>query len=225
MDEAFEDTLSETPRNACKDYVQLFRSKIEHMRDSSSAGSSAMSYVLRFPFAAINVAFSSALQKGQWADQPVQSEGSMLGQNLGILTFAPSRESSADYKRQWDETNTVFNEDMVETDKSHRTKVGVTLYDGGNILSHGQLMAMIANLYAVLQVVDKVGQTCDSILCTNLREIFFCYLKQTCVNGSTECRFATEPVSTFPTTLLSRSTVLSYSWSASPQSPNPFAWR
>ena len=180
LDESFEDTLSETPRNACKDYVQLFRSKIEQMRDVSSDGSSAMSYVTRFPFAAINVAFSSALQKGQWSDQPIQAEGSMLGQNLGILSFAPSRTGSADYKRQWEETNVVFNEDSVETDKSHRTKVGVTLFDGGNITCHSQLMTTIANLYAALQVADKQGQTFDPLFCVHLREIFF-LLSQTTV--------------------------------------------
>jgi hypothetical protein len=65
LNQSLEDTLSETPRNACKDYVQLFRSKIKHMRDSPAVGSGAMAYVMRFPMTAINVAFSLALQKGQ----------------------------------------------------------------------------------------------------------------------------------------------------------------
>jgi hypothetical protein len=72
-----------------------------------------MAYVTRFPMAAINVAFSLALQKGQWSDQPIQVEGLLLDQNLGILSFAPSRTGSVDYKRQWEETNIVFNKDMV----------------------------------------------------------------------------------------------------------------
>jgi hypothetical protein len=79
LDESFKDTLSKTPRNACKDYVQLFCSKIEHMRDSPAVGIGAMAYVTRFPMAAIDVAFSLALQKGQWSDQPVQVEGLLLG--------------------------------------------------------------------------------------------------------------------------------------------------
>jgi hypothetical protein len=84
LNESFEDTLSETPRNACKNYVQLFCSKIEHMRDSPAVGSSAMAYVTRFPMAAINLAFSLAFQKGQWSDQPNQVEGFLLGQNLAF---------------------------------------------------------------------------------------------------------------------------------------------
>jgi hypothetical protein len=180
LDESFEDTLSETPRNACKDYVQLFRSKIEHMRDSPAAGSGAMAYVMRFPLAAINIAFSSALQKGQWSDQPIQAEGLLLGQNLGLLSFAPSRTGSADYKRQWEETNMVFDEDMVETDKSHRTKVGTKLFNAGLLTSHNHLMTTIANLYAVIQVMDKQGQTSESLLAIHLREIFF-LLSQTTV--------------------------------------------
>jgi hypothetical protein len=102
LDELYEDTLSETPRDDCKDFVKLFRSKIEQMRDSSAVGSGAMTYVTRFPYAAIYVAFSSALQKGQWSDQPIQVEGLLLGQNLGILSFSPSRAGSADYKGQWE---------------------------------------------------------------------------------------------------------------------------
>jgi hypothetical protein len=112
------------------------------------------------------------LQKGQWFNQSIQSESLLLGQNLGIMTFAPSCTSSADYKRQWDETNAIFNEDMVETDKSHRTKVGVTLYGGGVIFSHSHLMTTIANLYAALQVADMPNQTCESLLCIHLRELF-----------------------------------------------------
>jgi hypothetical protein len=88
-----------------------------------------MAYVMRFPLAAINIAFSSALQKGQWLDQPIQAEGLLLGQNLALLSFAPSRTGSADYKRQWEETNMVFNEDMVEM--SHHTKVGTKLFNAG----------------------------------------------------------------------------------------------
>jgi hypothetical protein len=57
-----------------------------------------LSYVMRFPWAAINVPFASALQKGQWTDEPLQSESAALGQNLGFLTFAPSHMVSADYK-------------------------------------------------------------------------------------------------------------------------------
>jgi hypothetical protein len=173
LDESYEDTLSETPRNACKDYVQVLCSKVEQMQDSSAVGSSAMAYVTPFPYAAINMAFYLALQKGQWLDQPIQVEGLLLGQNLGILSFAPSHTGFADYKRQWEETNIVFNEDMVETDKSHRTKVGIKLFNEGQIMSHSHLMTTIANLYAILQVVDKPGQTSKSLFCIHLREIFF----------------------------------------------------
>jgi hypothetical protein len=66
IDESFEDTLCETPPNDCKDYLQLFLSKIEHMKDALSANS-ALSYMTRFPWAVINVAFSLPLQKGQWS--------------------------------------------------------------------------------------------------------------------------------------------------------------
>jgi hypothetical protein len=94
LDELYEDMLSETTRNACKDYVQLFRSKIERMQDSSAVGSGAMAYLTCFLYAAINVAFSLALQKEQWSDQPIQLEGLLLGKNLGILSFAQSRAGS-----------------------------------------------------------------------------------------------------------------------------------
>jgi hypothetical protein len=98
IDATFDDTLLETPRNACKEYQQLIRAKVEEMKSSSTDG--AMSYVIKFPWATINVPFSSALQKGSWADQPIQAEGASLGQKIGFLTFAPSRAGSVDYKRQ-----------------------------------------------------------------------------------------------------------------------------
>jgi hypothetical protein len=156
------------------------------MRDSPAVGSGVMAYVMRFLMAAINVAFSSALQKGQWSDQPIQAEGLLLGQNLGLLSFAPSCTGSTDYKRQWEETNIVFNKDMVETDKSHRTKVGIKLFNAGQITSHSHLMTTIANLYAVLQVMDKPGQTPESLFCIHLREIFF-LLSQTTVRDWIDC--------------------------------------
>lgn len=170
IDEAFEDTLLETPRNACKEYLQLIRAKVEVMKGSPTEG--ALSYVMRFPWAAINVAFASAFQKGQWTDQPLQSESAALGQNLGFLTFAPSHAGSADYKRQWDETNVVLGEDMVDVDTTHRTKISVKLFDGGRITTHSHLMATIANLYVTLQVAEKPGQATDAVIFTNLKEVF-----------------------------------------------------
>jgi hypothetical protein len=156
------------------------------MRDSPAVGSGAMAYVTHFPMAAINVAFSLALQKGQWSDQPIQAEVLLLGQNLGILSFAPSRAGSVDYKRQWEETNIAFNEDVVKTDKSHHTKVGIKLFSGGQIMSHSHLMTTIANLYVVLQVMDKPGQTSESLFCIHLQEIFI-LLSETTVCDWIDC--------------------------------------
>jgi hypothetical protein len=96
IDEAFKDTLLETPRNSCKEYLQLIQAKVKIMKGSPTKG--ALSYVMRFPWAAINVAFASTFQKGQWTDQPLQSKRAVLGQNLGFLTFAPSHMGLADYK-------------------------------------------------------------------------------------------------------------------------------
>jgi hypothetical protein len=61
INESFEDILPESPRNACKEYLQLIRSEIEAMKDSPRDG--ALIFVLRFPWAAVNVSFASALQK------------------------------------------------------------------------------------------------------------------------------------------------------------------
>lgn len=170
INESFEDILPESPRNACKEYLQLIRSEVETMKDSPKDG--ALSFVVRFPWAAINVSFASALQKGHWSDQPVQTENAAPGQNLGILTFAPSHTESADYKRQWEETNAVLGEDMVEIDATHRTKVSIKLYDGGKILTYNHLMATIANLFAALQMADKPDQASDAVIFNNLREVF-----------------------------------------------------
>ena len=170
IDEAFEDTLLETPRNACKEYLQLIRAKVEDMKGSPTEG--ALSYVMRFPWAAINVAFASAFQKGQWTDQPIQSESAALGQNLGFLTFAPSHTGSADYKRQWDETNVVLGEDMVDVDTTQRTKISVSLFKGGKIGTHSHLMATIANLYVTLKVAEKSGQASEALIFQSLKEIF-----------------------------------------------------
>jgi hypothetical protein len=137
---------------------------------AESAG--ALSFVIDFPWAAINVAFASALQKGHWSAQPVQSESEVLGQNLGFLTFAPSYATSADYKRQWDETNTVYDEDMAAVDKNHRTKVGVKLFDGGKVTSYKSLMATIANFVVALMTADRPGQASEALVVTNLKQIF-----------------------------------------------------
>jgi hypothetical protein len=63
IDEAFEDTLLETPGNACKEHLQLIQAMVEIMKGSPTEG--ALRYVMRFPGAAINVPVASALQKGQ----------------------------------------------------------------------------------------------------------------------------------------------------------------
>jgi hypothetical protein len=84
---------------------------------------------MRFPWATINVPFAPALQKGQWTDQPLQSESAALGQILGFITFAPSHTGSAYYKqRQWEETNVVLGEDMVDVDNTQCFKIGVKLF-------------------------------------------------------------------------------------------------
>jgi hypothetical protein len=170
INEAFEDTLLKTPCNACKEYLQLIQAKVEVMKGSPTKG--ALSYVMRFPLAAINVAFVSAFQKGQWTDQPLQSKSAALGQNLGFLTFSPSHTGSADYKRQWDETNVVLGEDKVDVDTTQRTKISVQLFKGGKITMHSHLMATIANLYVTLKVAEKPGQVSKDLILTSLTEVF-----------------------------------------------------
>jgi hypothetical protein len=125
---------------------------VKIMKGSPTEG--ALSYVMHLPWAAINVPFASALQKGQWIDQPLQSESAALGQNLGFLTFAPSHTGSADYKRQWEETNVVLGEDMVDVD------------------THSHLMATIANLYVTLKVAKKPGQASEALIFKNLKQVF-----------------------------------------------------
>jgi hypothetical protein len=88
------------------------------------------------------------------------------------LTFAPSHTGSADYKCQWDETNVVLGEDMVDVDTTHRTKISVKLFEGGRITTHSHLMATIANLYVTLKVAEKPGQVTDAVIFTNLKEVF-----------------------------------------------------
>jgi hypothetical protein len=125
---------------------------------------------MRFPWAAINVALASAM--GQWTDQPLQSESAALGQNLGFLTVAPSHTGLVDYKRQWDETNVVLGEDMVDVDTTQRTKISVKLFEGGRIMTHSHLMATIANLYVTLKVAKKPGQVSKALISTSLKEFF-----------------------------------------------------
>jgi hypothetical protein len=91
---------------------------------------------------------------------------------LGFLTFSPSHTGSADYKRQWEETNTILGEDMVDADTTHRTKVSVKLFEGGRITTHSHLMATIANLYVTLKVTEKPGQAMEALVFKNLKEIF-----------------------------------------------------
>jgi hypothetical protein len=94
------------------------------------------------------------------------------GSKPGVLTFAPSHTGSADYKRQWEETNVVLREDMVDVDTTQRTKIGVKLFEGGNITTHSHLMATIANLYVTLKVAKKLGQESEALIFKNLKEVF-----------------------------------------------------
>jgi hypothetical protein len=166
INESFEDILPE----------------VDAMKDSQTDG--ALSFAVRFPWAAINVSFASAFQKGHWSDQPVQTENAAPGQNLGLLTFAPSHTESADYKRQWEETNAVLGEDMVEIDTTHRTKVSIKLFDGGKISTYNHLMATIANLFVVLPIADKRGQATDAVIFANLRKSSPSLLSLPCATGS-----------------------------------------
>jgi hypothetical protein len=128
--------------------------------------------LMRFPWATINVSFASALQKGQWTDQPLQTKSAALGQNLGFLTFAPSHMDSADYKLQWEETNVVMGEDMVDVDTTQCTKIGLKLFEGGKIITHSHLMATIADLNVTLKVAEKLGQASKALIFKNLEEVF-----------------------------------------------------
>jgi hypothetical protein len=94
----------------------------------------------RFPFVIINQTFAAALTNEYWATQPFQQNATTLGQNLSLFTFAPTRTGTAEYKRQFDETNAILGEELVGTANAHRTKASLKLYDGGNVQHYSHLL-------------------------------------------------------------------------------------
>jgi hypothetical protein len=126
----------------------------------------------RFPFVIINQqVFADALTNGYWATQPIQQSSiTLVGQNLSLFTFPPTRTGTAESKHQLDETNAIFGEELVGTVNSHHTKATLKPYDSGNIQHYSHLLYMISNLLLVVEAADGPNQPYEPMLVTHLKE-------------------------------------------------------
>jgi DNA-binding ferritin-like protein (Dps family) len=121
---------------------------------------------------AINQSFTAALLNGHWSTEPLQKETTMLGQNLGLFSFAPARPGTAEYKRQLEETNTILGEDLIGAVPAHRTKATVQLYNTGVITHYTQLLNLLSNALIVFEGADGPNQATESILVHHLKEFY-----------------------------------------------------
>ena len=131
-----------------------------------------MHWSVNFPYVAVNPIFTASFLSGHWAVQPIHKDADHLGQNLSVFTFAPSKPTTAEHKRQLEENELILAEDMVSAASSHRTKATLTLFDGGNVQFHLQALATIANLHATLMAIDHPDNTVPAICCKCLQEVF-----------------------------------------------------
>jgi hypothetical protein len=170
LDLSIDDLFLETARNACRNLNMLFRTNIEGKKESDPMH--LLYFATHFPYVMITPIFTGAFMAGHWATEPVHVDATSLGQNLGVLSFAPTKTNTAEHKRQLDETNSILGEDLVSAASSHRTKASLTLFDGGTVQHYSQAMTTIANLHAVLAVCDNANQSTPAISSTCLKEAF-----------------------------------------------------
>jgi hypothetical protein len=153
----------------------LFRTNIEGKKESDPMH--LLYFATHFPYVVITPIFTAAFMGGHWATEPIHIDANSLGQNLGLLSFAPMKTNTAEHKCQLEETNSILGEDLVSAASSHRTKASLTLFDGGNVQHHSQAMTTIANLHAALAVCDSPDQPNPAISSTCLKEAF-CFFAQ-----------------------------------------------
>jgi hypothetical protein len=170
LDPSFEDLLQETPRNAFRNLSMLFKTHIEGTKETDPMH--LLYFATHFPYVMITPIFAAAFMGGHWATEPIHADAASLGQNLGVLSFVPTKTNTAEHKRQLDESNSILGEDLVSADSTHRTKASLTLFDGGNVQFHSQAMTTIANLHAALAVCDNTETPTPSISSTCLKEAF-----------------------------------------------------
>lgn len=170
LDLSAEDLLQETPRNAFRNLLMLFRTKIETKKEREPMH--LMYYSAHFPYIIINPIFTAAFLSGHWATEPIHKDDTSIGQNLGIFTFAPTKTNTAEHKRQLEETNSILGEDLVSASSSQRTKASLTLFDGGNVQFHSHALSTIANFHAAIAVIDNQDQAGSAVSTTCLQEAF-----------------------------------------------------
>jgi hypothetical protein len=170
LDEAFEDLLQEKAKDAFRSLYGLFHRKIEEKKVSDPMH--LMHWSVNFPYVAVNPIFTGSFLSGHWAVQPIHKDIDHLGQNLSVFTFAPSKSTTAEHKRQLEENSLILAEDIVSAASSHRTKATLTLFDGGNVQFHNQALTTIANLHAALMAIDHSDNPVPSICCKCLQEVF-----------------------------------------------------
>jgi hypothetical protein len=171
LSQTYEDALQDSPNRAFRILDQTYRSLID-LKGTGDNLNMIDHYMKRFPFVIVNQTFAASLTNGYWATQPYQQSATVPGANISLFTFAPTRTGTAEYKRQFEETNTILGEELVGATNSHRTKPTLKLFDGGMIQHYSHLLYTLANLLLVLEAADDPNQDGEAILVTHLKEFF-----------------------------------------------------
>jgi hypothetical protein len=167
----FEDALNNSPSRSFRLFERQYRALVDS-KNAEDSLNMIHNFMTKFPYIMVNQIFAACLTNGHWAISTIQEEANTVGQNLSVLTFAPIRTGTAEYKRQQEETNAILGEDLVGTANSQRTKGSLQLYNGGSVLFHGHLLNMLANFILVLEAADAPGQATEALLLTHLKEFF-----------------------------------------------------
>jgi hypothetical protein len=118
---SFKDALQEPLNHAFRLLAQQYHALIATKSEEDSLNM-INNHMNRFPHIIITPAFAAAALNGHWANQPLQQEVAMIGQSLSIFTFTPVRTGTAEYKRQFKESNAILGEDLVGTANSHQSE-------------------------------------------------------------------------------------------------------
>jgi hypothetical protein len=115
----FEDAINDTAPRALRYFTEQVSSIIQARNGSMD---SAHNLMANFPLVLLTPPFVATATNGYWSTLSLQQEATTVGQNLNIFSFAPVSTSTAEHKRQLDESTTVLNEDQIGLANNQRTK-------------------------------------------------------------------------------------------------------
>lgn len=170
LSEEFVDLVKDgTPRKSMRDFIRQFGT---HVRTRRSDTNSVIHHKTDMPTGAFTLAFVAAFLNGHWGSGLIQEELSSVGHNLTIFALLRAVADTVGFKRAYEETQNVQNEQYMGETASNTTKAQQGLFTNGKQETYDDLLAAVANLDAALIFMLKNKEAITSTLVIHLRALF-----------------------------------------------------